>query len=99
MAIRERGKPIDSSTELPDGTQVNNSLDFRLYRAKSGGTTSFAIFVRGYWKSRLDGDLPIPTKPPCREFDDEVKSDGYRAETLVRAIVTSEPFLKQNTRE
>ena len=95
----ERGKPIDSSTELPDGTQVSSLSDFRSYLREKRRDDIVRNICERILEFALGRRLTYSDEATVQRILIEVKSDGYRARTLVRAIVTSEPFLKQNTRE
>jgi len=89
------GEPVDASGVLPGGEVVDGpqALKEALLRRKD-------LFIRHLTEKMLayalGRGLEYYDTPVVREIGDQLRRDGYRAETLVFAITRSLPF--QNRR-
>ncbi len=92
----ENGLPIDTSAEINDGTKLDGVVEFKKYLrdVRSGDfarnlTTRMLEFALGREMQYYDEAL-------IRSILKELEADGYRARTLLAAIVRSDAFQKQN---
>lgn len=95
---RFTGTEIDPRAELPDGTTVSGPDDLR--EALMRRPEQFVqTFVEGLLKYALGRTLDYRDMPAVRTIVREAAEDDYRFSSIVREIVTSEPFLMRRVPE
>ncbi|WP_245824564.1 DUF1592 domain-containing protein [Sphingomonas azotifigens] len=90
------GQTIDASAVLPDGTRFAgiDGLQQILLARKDEFTGAFTQRLLTYALGRGLGGQDMPT---VRKVARTAAADGYRIQTIVRGIVTSDPFLLRKT--
>ncbi|MEO6081118.1 MAG: DUF1592 domain-containing protein [Steroidobacteraceae bacterium] len=88
----ETGKAIDASGKMADGTGVTNVQDLR--KAISARPEQFAqTLVEKLMLYALGRNLGFYDMPSVRAIVKQAAKDDYRFSAILKAIVTSEPFL------
>lgn len=95
----DQGSPIDSAGELPGGDKVKNAGDLiRTLRDKSS-----AKFVRCLTEKlmiySLGRGLEYYDRCAVDKIQAKIAKDGYRFQSLIYEIVTSDPFQRKGIRE
>lgn len=95
----DQGSPIDSAGELPGGDKVKNAGDLiRTLRDKSS-----AKFVRCLTEKlmiySLGRGLEYYDRCAVDKIQSKIAKDGYRFQSLIYEIVTSDPFQRKGIRE
>ena len=93
---KERGKPVNASTQLPDGTQVNGLAEFRDYVMNQRRDDFVRNVASRMLEFALGRKLTFSDEATVQSLLKTVSADNYRARTLIRAITQSSPFLQQN---
>jgi hypothetical protein len=88
---RYAGTVIDSKAELPDGTVVTGPNELRNALAKDP-EQFVRTFTERFLTYALGRVVDYRDMPAVRKIVRDAKHDNYKFSTLVRAIVTSEPF-------
>jgi hypothetical protein len=93
---RFAGDVLDTSGQLPDGTQLNGPDDLRqaLLRRPEQFVQHFTERLLTYALGRT---LSYEDMPTVRGIVRDAEEDGYRFSTIVWAIVQSEPFRVRRT--
>lgn len=91
---QEAGVPIDSSGELSDGTKVNGPDELRkvLLDRKDLVIRNLTNRMLGY---ALGRGLTLEDSCAVDQIVAQVRNNGYQAQALIEAIVTSVPFRYQ----
>jgi len=88
---QEVGKPIDSSGELPDGRRFNGPVELKEILLKE--KDEFARTLASQMLIYALGRGPIPTdKCVIDEVVEIAEKDKYRFRSIVRSIISSDPF-------
>jgi hypothetical protein len=88
----ETGNPIDASGQMADGTVVTNVQDLR--KAISARPAQFTqTLVEKLMLYALGRNLAYYDMPSVRAIVKRAATDDYRFSAILKAIVTSEPFL------
>ena len=91
---RDVGQPIDARGELPDGTAVNGpeQLKKMLIGRRDLFIRNLTGKMLGY---ALGRGLTFEDYCTVDDIARQLEEDGYRAQTLIQAIVASVPFRYQ----
>ena len=92
LATEDAGKPIDAEGELPDGTKFTGPEELKkVLMAKKD------LFIRNLTTRMLGYALGrgLTREDTCAvdRSSDQLAANNYRAQTLIRAIVTSPAFI------
>jgi mono/diheme cytochrome c family protein len=92
----DASQPIDASATLPGGQKFTGlpGLQSILMARKDEFAAAFTERLLTYALARGIGPRDMPT---VRAITRAAAADGYRAQTIVRGIVTSDPFLLRRT--
>ena len=93
---KERGKAVNASTQLPDGTSVNGLAEFRDYVMNQRRDDFVRNVASRMLEFALGRQLTFSDEATVQSLLKTVSADNYRARTLIRAITQSSPFLQQN---
>jgi hypothetical protein len=87
------GNPIDAADVMYDGTHVNGPADLRnfmlKYRVRFLQNTAAKLLTYAVGRGMETEDMPI-----VRKVVHDAAADDYRFQSLILAVVNSEPFLK-----
>lgn len=92
----DAGQTIDASAVLPDGTKFAGvaGLQDILMARKDEFTAAFTERLLTYALARGVGARDMPT---VRAITRDAAADGYRIQTIIKGIVTSDPFTLRKT--
>ncbi len=95
---REAGKKVDSAGVMPDGREFDGPVELKtvLLERKDDIVKNLCARVLSY---ALGRKLEYYDEAEVRRIFAEVKEDGYRARTLVRAVASSYPFRYRDYRD
>lgn len=97
---KDRGKPVNASTTLDDGVQVQGLPEFRRYLLENRSEDLTRNFIIRLLSFALGREMRFTDEAMVLDLMNQTRQDGHRARTLLHHIVRSEPFQKQNnTRE
>ncbi|MDI1295149.1 MAG: DUF1588 domain-containing protein, partial [bacterium] len=93
---KDAGQPIDVSARMPDGTQFSGlaGLQHILMARKDEFTDAFTERLLTYALARGVGARDMPA---IRAISRGAAADGYRIQTIIKGIVTSDPFTLRKT--
>jgi hypothetical protein len=94
---RDPGGPIDASGELPGGARFNGAAELKQYlldQRANDFTRSLACNLLAYALRREIGPADDPI---VQRIASSVAADGYRARTLFREVILSEPFRRERS--
>jgi hypothetical protein len=94
--LRDAGQPIDASAMMPEGTKFSGlaGLQQILLERKDEFTGAFTERLLTYALAR---GVTARDMPAVRSIGRKAAADGYRIQTIVKGIVTSDPFLLRKT--
>ncbi len=90
-----KGNPIDSKSELPDGTTVEGIQGIKHYlltKKKDEFTKSVVEHLFAY---ALGRDVSFSDEKELNSIVEKVKASDYKFKTVIEAIIKSNSFLKQ----
>ena len=93
---RDKGKPVNASTVLDDGTSVDGLPEFRRYVLDQRVDDLTRNFIRRLLAFALGRELRFTDEATVLDLMEQAKRDGYKARTLLHHIVRSAPFRQQN---
>jgi hypothetical protein len=95
---KDVGQPIDVSAVMPDGTKFAglSGLQQILMARKDEFTAAFTERLLTYALARGIGAHDMPA---VRAISHAAAADGYRIQTIIRGIATSDPFTLRKTPE
>jgi hypothetical protein len=95
---KDVGQPIDVSAVMPDGTKFAglSGLQQILMARKDEFTAAFTERLLTYALARGIGAHDMPA---VRAISHAAAADGYRIQTIIRGIATSDPFMLRKTPE
>jgi mono/diheme cytochrome c family protein len=93
---KDAGQPIDVSARMPDGTQFAGltGLQGILMARKDEFTEAFTERLLTYALAR---GISARDMPSVRSIARGAAADGYHIQTIIRGIVTSDPFTLRKT--
>lgn len=93
---KDAGQPIDVSATMPDGTKFAGltGLQQILMARKGEFTQAFTERLLTYALARGVSARDMPT---VRAISRAAAADGYRIQTIIKGIVTSDPFMLRKT--
>ena len=92
VQAERKGKPVDASTVLPDGTEVDGAAGLKAYLLEEKRDEFAASVLKHLFAYALGRDLAFTDEPELRELQETVRSDGYRLRAAVQAVVSSPSF-------
>ncbi|QDU55091.1 DUF1592 domain-containing protein [Aeoliella mucimassa] len=95
--LKAKGRPIDSRSELPDGTVVNGIDELKTYLLEKQPDAVTKSVVDHLMAYALGRDTNYADEPQIDAIVDRVVADEYRVQTAIRAIVESPAFLGVET--
>ena len=84
--------PVDSNAKLPDGKTLNGVRDLKTFLFAERRDQFTTALTNAMLKYALGRDLEYFDEDAIRKIVAEVRADGYRSRTLVKAIARSYPF-------
>jgi hypothetical protein len=84
--------PIDTSSVLPNGTKLAGLGDLKTYLQNEKFARAFAQNVATY---ALGRGLERFDRPAIDAIVNKAKADGFRIQSIITAVVTSDPFLRR----
>ena len=99
---RERdlaGRPIDTRTRLPDGSEINGLEGLRDYLLEKRRDTILQQFCRKLLGYALGREVQLSDEPLLAEMLEQLPRSGYRFSSLIDMIVQSPQFRRIRGRE
>jgi len=93
---KDKGKPVNASTVLDDGTTVNGLAEFRRYVLDRRADDLTRNFITRLLAFALGRELRFTDEATVLELMQQTKKDGYKARALLHRLVQSAPFKTQN---
>jgi hypothetical protein len=93
--LNEAGKPVDATGQLPGGTTFNGPAELRAWLRDTRSDEFARNLIERLLAFALGRELKPQDEGTLRELLKTLQQNGYRADRLIEAIVTSEPFLHQ----
>lgn len=93
---KDKGKPVNASTVLDDGTAVDGLVEFRRYLVDRRSDDLTRNFICRLLAFALGRELRYTDEATVVDLMEQAKRDGYRARNLLHHIVRSMPFRHQN---
>lgn len=93
---QEKGKPIDSSTTLDDGTKLAGLSEFQDYVLEHRVDDLTRNLTKRLLAFALGRETRYTDEATIRSIIDAVKAENLGARSLLHHVVLSEPFRKQN---
>jgi len=90
-----RGDQIDARSRLPDGKEVRNLRDLQNYLAEERIDSVAYSVLRHLAIYAIGRSLTYNDDRLLRQDSLELKAGGYRMQDMIRAVVTSDLFLKK----
>ncbi|MFC3122693.1 DUF1592 domain-containing protein [Agaribacter flavus] len=84
--------PVDASSILPDGTEVNSLLEFRVYLRDEREEKLMKAIVHHMMLYALGRELDILDEKEAEAIYSSFRASGYRLSALTKAIVQSDAF-------
>ena len=85
--------PIDASGELPDGAEFSGAAELIQVLAQSRRDDFCRAFTRQMLTYALGRGMVPQDRCTINSIMRELEANGYRFQSLIEAIVTSDPFL------
>ncbi|MCB1233180.1 MAG: DUF1585 domain-containing protein, partial [Verrucomicrobiae bacterium] len=89
-------KPVDATGEMPDGTQFNGVVELKRYVIEKRSEDFARNLARRLLAFALGRELKVYDEPAVKIIVERAAGDHYRARAVVKAIVSSYPFLNQH---
>ena len=93
---REGLKRVNSRTTLDDGTKINGLSEFKIYLREERSEDFVRNLTERMLRFALGRDTQYFDEALVRKIVSQLEADDWRAQTLLREIVHSDAFLKQN---
>lgn len=93
---KDRGKPVNASTTLDDGTHVDGLTEFRRYVLDRRADDLARNVITRLLSFALGRELRFTDEATVLDLMRQTKKDGYKARTLLHRLVQSAPFKMQN---
>ena len=93
---REGRRPVDSSAALPDGSKLEGVPDLRAYLTGKRRNDFARNVIERLMEFALGRELRYTDEATIIRILSEQEPTGFRARSILHAIATSEPFLRQN---
>lgn len=90
---QRKGKRVDATSTLPDGTEVDGLAGIRAYLAADGKDAFARSFIEHLFAYALGREIGFADEEELDQLLSQVKGDGYRARSALRSIVSSPSFL------
>ncbi len=85
-------RPIDVTTKLPDGTEINGLSGLRDYLLKNRRDAVLRQFCRKLLGYSLGRGIQLSDEPLLKEIQQQLEKDDYRFSVAVETIVRSRQF-------
>ena len=92
---KDRGKTVDASTRLRDGTEVNGLEEFKRYLVEKRKQDFVRNLVERMFEFALGREVQYSDEAMIRRALEALERDGVAARTLIYEIVDSEAFRMQ----
>jgi len=89
---RRKGKPVDSSTVLPDGTEVDGAAGLKSYVREQAPELFVSSVIEHLFAYALGRDTGYADEAELQTILEDVRSEGYSTRAAIRAIVASPSF-------
>ena len=86
------GRPIDTKTQLPDGTQIDGLTGLRDYLSKTRRNDVLGQFYRKLLGYALGREVQLSDQPLLTEIQQRLAKNDYRFSVAVEMIVQSRQF-------
>ncbi|MEM7013819.1 MAG: DUF1592 domain-containing protein, partial [Verrucomicrobiota bacterium] len=93
---RDKGKPIDSSTILDDGTEVDGLREFQTYLLENRVDDLTRNLAKRLLAFALGREIRFTDEATVRAIVEQTKADGLTARSILHQIVLSEAFRMQD---
>ena len=86
------GRPVDTKTELPDGTHIEGVAGLRDYLANTRRSTFVHQFCRKLLGYALGRGVQLSDEPLLTQMQERLSANGYRFSVAVETIIQSPQF-------
>lgn len=90
-----KDKPIDVKSELPDGTEIEGIQGIKEYILKLKKDEFTKSLVKNLFAYALGRDIGFADEKEINNIVEEVIDDNYRFRTVIKEIVSSPSFYKE----
>ena len=93
------GRPVDTRTDLPDGSQINGLEGLRDYLLEKRRQAILRQFCRKLLGYALGREVQLSDEPLLAEMQERLPKSGYRFSSVIDMIVQSPQFRRIRGRE
>lgn len=93
----KKSVPVDSSSQLPDGKEINTLGELSEYLLNERESQLMAALVDHFMMYALGRELDIIDMQEAKTIQSVFRSSGYRLTDLTKAIVQSDSFTNRNS--
>ena len=90
-----KGRPVDASSILPDGTELNGVSELKTHILHDRRDDFVRSVIKHLYAYALGRDIHFSDEATIETMLAQVKQQNYRAQSVIEAIVTSDGFLNQ----
>jgi len=94
--LEAKGKPIDAKSILPDGVEVEGVQGIKDYILKYKSEDFTKSLVEHLYAYALGRDISFADEEEIQRIVAEVVKDDYKFQTVVKEIVLSPSFIRNN---
>ena len=87
-----KGRPVDASTTLPDGTAIDGVAALKRYLLDSEADAVALSFIEHLYAYALGRDVSFTDEEDLASILEDARADGLRVRAIARAICTSPAF-------
>lgn len=88
--------PVNSSTVLDDGTEVDGLVEFKRYLRDKRSRDFARNFVERMLKFAVGRETQYYDEALIQRIVDQLEDDGWKAKSLIKQVVLSDAFRKQD---
>lgn len=89
-----KGRPVDASTTLPDGVEIDGVAALKEHLAAHEAEAVARSFVEHLYAYALGRDVSFTDEEDIDAILEAARADGWRARALLRGVVQSPAFLR-----
>ena len=92
LEAKRKGRPVDASTVLPDGTEIEGPDGLRAYIREQVPDSFTSSLIEHLFAYALGRDVGFADEEEMQNILDEVKSQDHRIRSVIQAVVASPSF-------
>ncbi len=93
LQTERKGRPVDASSVLPDGTPVEGLDGLKRWLREDAGDAVARSLIDHLYAYALGRELDWRDQGELRQIFDRVRSEGYRTRAVIHGVVSSPSFL------